>query len=143
MTQELMKESISYLLAQVGKMHRNKAAELLAVVGLYVGQEMFLLHLWQEDGLTQTEIADCLCVQPATLTRMLDRMEKAGLIERRQDREDARVSRVYLTQASRDLQEPVEAVWQALERQTLATFTVEERLLLRRLLLQLLVNLGR
>ena len=123
-------------------MHRNRAAELLSSIDLYVGQEMFLLHLWQEDGLTLSEIVDCLDIQPATVTRMVDRMENAGLVERKKDLEDARVSRVYLTETGRRLQEPVQAVWQELERQTLATFTIEERVLLRRLLLQLYKNLA-
>jgi DNA-binding MarR family transcriptional regulator len=141
MTEQSMEKSISYLIAQVGKLHRNKAAELLAECGLYVGQEQFLMHLWQADGQTQSEIAEWLCVQPATVTRMLARMEKAGLVRREQDAEDARVSRVYLTEQGRELREPVEKAWQELERQTVASFNAEERALLRQLLLQLQMNL--
>jgi len=141
MTQQSMEKSISYLIVQVGKLHRNKAAELLAGCGLYVGQEQFLMHLWQADGQTQSEIAEWLCVQPATLTRMLTRMEKAGLVRREQDAEDARVSRVYLTQRGRELQEPVEKAWLELERQTVASLSAEELALLRRLLLKVQMNL--
>ncbi|MCI0396653.1 MAG: MarR family transcriptional regulator [Chloroflexi bacterium] len=142
MAEEAIKGTIGYLIVQVCKMHRNKTADLLADIELYVGQEMFLLELWQQDGLTQSEIAGDLCVQPATVTRMLDRMEKAGLVERQKDMEDQRVSRVYLTETGRTLQEPVREMWQRLEQQTLANFTLEERLLLRRFLLQLQENLS-
>ncbi len=83
MAQEAITESTGYLMAQVCKLHRNKASELLSDIGLYVGQEMFLVHLWQQNGLTLSEMADNLCVRPATITRMLERMEKAGLVERR------------------------------------------------------------
>jgi DNA-binding MarR family transcriptional regulator len=136
-------ETISYLLAQVCRTHRNKANDLLTELDLHAGQEMFLLNLWQRDGLTQSELADCMCIQPATITRMLDRIEKVGLVERRKDAEDQRVSRVYLTEAGRSLQRPVEAMWHKLESISMTSFTLEEQILLRRLLLQVHDNLTR
>jgi DNA-binding MarR family transcriptional regulator len=142
MTQEAITGSIGYLIARICKMHRNRAGELLSTVNLYVGQEMFLLQLWERDGQTQTELAEGLCVQPATVTRMLDRMEKAGLVARHKDPSDQRVSRVFLTDSGRSLRGPVEDAWQQLEQTSLAHFTVEERILLRRLLLQLFENLS-
>jgi DNA-binding MarR family transcriptional regulator len=142
MTEVEMCNSTGYLLAQVCKSHRNKAGELLAEVDLYVGQEMFLAELWQEDGLSQSEIVDNLLVKPATVTRMLDRMEKSGLVERRKDLEDQRVSRVFLTEKGHSLHNEVEVVWQRLEDISLANFSLEERVLFRRLLLQLVENLS-
>jgi len=70
-------------------------------------------------------------------------MEKTGLVERRQDTEDQRVSRVYLTDAGRNIRDAVERVWHELEEQTFAGFSLEERVLLRRLLLQVRENLIR
>jgi DNA-binding MarR family transcriptional regulator len=142
MTEVEMCNSTGYLLAQVCKSHRNKAGELLAEVDLYVGQEMFLAELWQEDGLSQSEIVDNLLVKPATVTRMLDRMEKSGLVERRKDLDDQRVSRVFLTEKGHSLHNEVEVVWQRLEDISLANFSLEERVLFRRLLLQLVENLS-
>lgn len=141
MRQETISESTGYLIAQACKRHRKKAGELLSAIDLHVGQEMFLLQLWKRDGLTQSELADGLCVEPATITRMLDRMECSGLVQRRKDLEDQRVTRVYLTQTGRSLQEPVQDTWQALEEISMVDFSVEERLLLRRLLMQLVDNL--
>ncbi len=129
------------MLAHVCKTHRNKAAELLATVDLYVGQEMFLLQLWKRDGLSLSEMAELVHVQPATASRMLDRMETAGLVERRQDIEDGRVSRIFLTQEGQNLHEPVREVWAELENISMANLTADERILLRRLLLQVYQNL--
>lgn len=134
-------QTISYLLAQICKAHRSAASDILAEVGLHAGQEIFLLQLWRQDGLTQTQLADSMCVQPPTVNKMLNRMESAGLVTRRQDAEDSRISRVYLTDKSRDLQKAVEEIWTRLENRTLANFTLEERVLLRRLLLQMHANL--
>jgi len=139
---EAIAESTGYLLAHVCKTHRNKAGELLATINLYVGQEMFLLQLWKQDGLSLTEMAELVHVQPATASRMLDRMESAGLVERRQDLDDGRVSRIFVTQEGINLREPVREVWAELESISMAKLTPEERILLRRLLLQVYQNLA-
>ena len=142
MVHESISESTGYLIAQICRMHRNKAGKLLATVDLFVGQEMFLLQLWLQDGRTLSEMAGNMCVQPATITRMVERMEKTGLVVRKRDLEDQRVSRIFLTETGRKLHEPVHELWAELERSSLANFTLEERILLRRLLLQVYENLA-
>ena len=140
-TPQVIAESLGYLMVQICKAHRNKAQELLAEIGLHVGQEMLLMQLGIGDGLTQSELADEICVQPATLTRSLDRLSRSGLVERRIDAEDQRVSRVYLTEAGRALGQSIEQAWDELEALSFAKLTGEERVLLRRLLLQVYANL--
>jgi DNA-binding MarR family transcriptional regulator len=139
---ELISESIGALLVQICRAHRNKAHELLSRIDLYPGQEFLLINLRSHDGLTHTEIAENLCVQPATLSKMLDRLVKTGLVQRKMDPDDQRVSRVYLTEKGRDLLQPIEEVWDELEKVSFANLTLEERLLLRRILLQVYENLG-
>lgn len=142
MTQKAIPETLGYLLMQICRANRSKAQEHLSQIGLHTGQEMFLLRLWHADGQTQTELADEICVQPATITRMIDRLTKEGLVERRADPEDRRVSRVYLTEAGRVLQQPVEDIWREMEQESFANMTLDEQVLLRRLLLQVHENLS-
>ena len=134
-------ETISFLLVQVCRAHRSMATTLLHELDLYPGQEFLLYQLWQESDVAQSDLAKHLCIEAPTVTRMLQRMERTGLIERPPDPLDARVSRVCLTDQGRALQHEVEAVWQKLEEQTMVGFTLEERLLVRRLLLQMQSNL--
>lgn len=136
-----VEQTVSYLIAQICKVHRNQAEALLSEIGLHAGQEMFLIRLWEEEGLSQSQLADSMCVQPATMTKMLQRMESVGLIQRRPDQDDSRVSRVYLTEQSRAMKGQVDQVWEELEARTTANFSAEERILLRRLLLQVQDNL--
>ena len=68
-------------------------------------------------------------------------MEAGGLVDRRQDAKDGRVSRIYLTQEGRNLHGPVLEVWAELESIIMADLTTDERILLRRLLLQVYQNL--
>ena len=142
MTEVEMCNSTGYLIAQVCKSHRNKAGELLAEVDLYVGQEMFLLPLWKQDGLNLTQLSEHLCVQQATTSRMLERIEKSGLVKRIKDPDDGRVSLVYLTEEGRSLLEPIVKLWKEVEEIMMADFTFEERLLFRRLLIQVYNNLS-
>jgi len=136
-------ESIDFLLAQVCRLHHARAHTLLEELGLYRGQPPMLHALWEQEGLTHGELAERLHVQPATVTKMIQRMEKAGFLERRSDLEDQRVSRVYLTDAGRAIQAEVRQVWRTLEGETFAGFTLEERVLLRRFFLQVRENLIR
>jgi DNA-binding MarR family transcriptional regulator len=133
---------VGYLLVQVMKVHRKLAETGLNDFGLHVGQELILLWLYEQDGMTQSELADVLGVEAATVTKVLHRMEAAGLIERRQDSGDARVSRVYLMPKSRQLIEPLRRLWAEVEQKTMKGLSEPEAMLLRRLLLQILENLS-
>ena len=143
MAHQTNEESIDFLLVQVSKLHRSRAHHLLESLGLYRGQPHVLRALWEREGMTHGELAAQLQVQPATITKMIQRMEKAGFVARRPDPKDQRVSRVYLTEAGHEVQSKVEQVWRTLEDETFAEFTFEERILLRRFFLQMRENLAR
>ncbi|MDY3920333.1 MAG: MarR family transcriptional regulator [Candidatus Limivivens sp.] len=65
---------------------------------LYKGDPMLLMIVANNSGLTQSEIAKKLCVKPATLTVMLQRMEGAGLVIRHPSPRDQRSQLVYITE---------------------------------------------
>jgi DNA-binding MarR family transcriptional regulator len=134
-------DQLGYLLVQVCKAHRNRAQAALSEIGLHAGQEMILMQLYSAEGLTQSQLVESLCVEPPTITKMLQRMEASGMVERRQDAEDARVSRVYLTPNGRALENQVCAVWSQLDDDTVTGLTNMEQTLLRRLLQQVHTNL--
>jgi DNA-binding MarR family transcriptional regulator len=139
---DYLTDYIGFQLFQIGRMHRQRAEEALNKLGLHAGQEMTLLRLWIEEGLSQTQLAASMRVEPPTATKMLQRMEQAGLIERRADPEDARVTRVYLTERGCSLEQPVLDVWKELEAQTVAGLSATEQALLSRLLQQVSANLS-
>jgi len=72
---------------------------------------------------------------------MLQRMERAGFLERRQDAEDQRVSRVYLTEAGRAIQEDLQQAEHQLEEEAFVGFAPEEREELGRYFLRIHDNL--
>ncbi len=141
MISQKMQETIGFALVQACKAYRTAVDTEFRLINLHVGQEMILLQLWEAEGQTQSELAEKLCVEPPTVTRMIQRMEHDSLLVRYQDREDARIHRVNLTPKGRALREQVEAIWAQIEVATMQGFTTEERMLLRRLLIQLRNNL--
>ena len=66
-------------------------------------------------------------MRPATITNSLQRLERHGLVKRRPDADDARISRVHLTEAGRQIQGAVERTWGELEAQAFAGFAPQER----------------
>jgi DNA-binding MarR family transcriptional regulator len=143
MVQQPLQRATSHLLVQMCKLLRIRAHALLEEIGLYGGQQFVLMALWENEGITHSELAEQLHVRPATITNALKRMERAGFIERRRDAEDRRVSRVYLTDAGRNIRGAIEEVWRELEEQTFADFSSEERALLNQFLLRIRNNLMR
>ena len=135
-------EDVNYQLIQLMKEHRQRAEEALSELGLHVSQELFLFVLWREEGLSQSELAARLRVELPTLTKAVQRMERAGLLIRQADEQDSRVSRVYLTEKGRALYAPALTIWQDLEARMLHGMTEIEQALLRRLLQQMVSNLS-
>ena len=88
-----LNDHIGYRILQALRAHRSHAEPALSALGLYPGQEMVLFQLWNEEGLTQSQLADALCVEPPTVSKALQRLEQAGFVERRQDAEDASTHR--------------------------------------------------
>ena len=133
--------TLGHLLMQVSKAHHDRARELLSPLGLYNGQEIILLLLQQEDGQSQTALAEKLCIQPATLTKSLDRMERSGLSLRQQNPDDHRITQVHITERGQELCSSINEVWQKLDDETFAVLTAEEQETLRLILAKVRANL--
>src|SRR6266581_1446821 len=62
-----------------------------------------LALLGEQDGLTISSLSQARAIDPPTVTGIVTRLEQSGLVERRHDREDRRVVKVYLTDEGRDI----------------------------------------
>jgi DNA-binding MarR family transcriptional regulator len=95
--------------------------------GLHLGQNLLLAALWERDGNTPGEIAAGLNVSTPTVVKMATRMSQAGFLTRRRDDKDNRLVRLWLTQAGRALQKPIETERQRLDEAVTADLTAPER----------------
>ena len=78
--------------------------------GVTRAQWKVLFRLERQPGLRQIELADMLDVEPITLSRIVDRLEEAGLVERLADPSDRRAWRLHITAQARPLVEKLHAI---------------------------------
>lgn len=131
MSQEAeLKRTIRHLISQTSDLKHRRVRELLDELGLFRGQAPVLRALWAQDGLTQSELTERLNRSPSTITKTVQRLEKAGFVQRGADDSDERISRVFLTDAGRAIQPAVEEVWKRLDRQLFEGFSAQELSLL-------------
>jgi DNA-binding MarR family transcriptional regulator len=129
------------LLAQFSQVFRTVSDEFADQVELHRGQAVLLCTVAAQDGLTQSEIADQLSVQGATVTNMLQRMEESGLVMRRRDEVDNRLVRVYITEAGLLKERSINAQFGRMQAMIFKGISEDERAHLRRLLRHLLQNM--
>ena len=89
--------------------------------------------LWEKDGQTQTEIADRIIKDKTNLTRMLDVMEREGLVERRAHEKDRRSYRIYLTKKGKGLKAKLVPIAEKINEGSVRGLTAKERATLKRL----------
>ena len=88
-----------FLIHDVSRLRRVVVDRSLKPLGITRSQWWVLAFLSRRDGMTQTALAADLDLTKVAIGGLLDRMEGAGFIERRADRNDGRARRVYLTRA--------------------------------------------
>jgi MarR family transcriptional regulator, organic hydroperoxide resistance regulator len=116
---------LSYAIFALARAHRGVAAGMLRDFGLHPGQELLLMQLFDKDGQTQSELLDSVGLDHSTVSKSLRRMQEAGLVTRRPNEHDRRVLNVWLTEQGRELRQPIEAMWAALEE--ISTRHVDEQ----------------
>lgn len=98
-------ESLGYLVNRSARLMAAALSRRLQKHGVAIGQWAVLLFLYQQDGLSQAEISRNVAIEPPTMVRTLDRMVRDGLVERRADPRDGRLTRIYLTDRARALRD--------------------------------------
>jgi DNA-binding MarR family transcriptional regulator len=128
---------------QVMRSHQQLLMRKLAEHGAHPGQLFCLKALSSHDGISQSELAEILQVARPTVTVMLQKMEKNGLVERRVDEQDQRYTRIHLTEDGWALHEEVRGVFDEMIDAALGSVTEEDQQELTRLLGELHMNLQR
>lgn len=83
---------------------------LLDDIGLTYPQYLVMLVLWEQDGITVSELGERLYLDSGTLTPLLKRLESGGNIQRLRDAADERRVRIRLTSQGRALRDKAEAI---------------------------------
>ena len=133
-----------YLISRIHQVGGRLFDKLLSESGIDAfngAQGRILYVLWQEDGVSISEIARRTGLANTTLTSMLDRMDAAGLIRRATVPSDRRRQCVVLTEKARSLREDYNRISERMNEVYYAGFTEAEYAQLEGYLLRILDNL--
>jgi DNA-binding MarR family transcriptional regulator len=126
--------STSHLLFALNQAQRGELTGRLAGLGLHPGAVLALAHVWREEGITLSQLADRLGMTRASVTKLARGLEEAGYVQRMGDPGDGRVTHLHSTGAGRRVRPQIERAWRNAERQSLGALTQDEMATLRRLL---------
>ena len=134
--------SFGFLIHDVSRLLRKNFDRRAATVGLTRAQWWVLAYVHRHEGSSQRALSDILEIEPITLTRLIDRLEKAGWVERRPDPSDRRIWRLFLTEKSYPILDRMYQLGAETRDQALTGLTLEQREGLLALLGRIKGNLG-
>jgi DNA-binding MarR family transcriptional regulator len=138
---ELPERNLGFLLHDVARLMRKRFEQNARDLGLTRSQCQVLAHLARNEGIQQSGLADILEVEPITLTRILDRLEDAGFVERRNHPTDRRIRLLHLTKKAHPLLGEIFAIGAATRGEALEGVAEGERERLFAILLAMKTNL--
>ncbi len=135
-----IESSVSFLLAKAGTAHRNLIEEQARTIGLHGGQIFVLMELWKSDGLRQVDLAARLNITAATVNNTLGGLLEKDFVTRKKYEDDARSTRICLTQKGRDIRQDVENLWREIDFRATGGLTDAEETILLQLLPKLTIE---
>lgn len=130
-------QSLGWLVAVLARQLADDLDGRLKQIGLNLGLWPTLFALWEQEGLTQTELAERCMTAHYTTTRTLDTLEGMGLVERRPHPTSRRALQIFLTPAGHDLRDRAMGHAQACNQSWLGKLGPEDSQELMRLLTRL------
>lgn len=120
--------SLGYLTLTTNRLMSAYFRKRLTEAGLELTAEQWgvLAQLWNEGGVTQDELAAIVCVDKSSLSRVLDVMERKGLVYRKKDPVDARRKILFASELSEGLQEACMAIAQDVSNEILRNCKQED-----------------
>lgn len=119
-----------------------RTRQLLQGVGLHPGHELLLMHLWDAGPQRQSDLAVAFDTDSASMTRTVQRVERAGFVRRRPDPFDGRATLVESTPAGLALRDRIQRLWAELEADTVGDMPAPRQRQLLRALHTLEANLA-
>jgi len=123
-----------FFLAKAHQKAHGMLKKKLLPYGLTNMQHLILEGLWYQEGATAAELGKLLILDKATLSGIIDRLDDAGWIEKRPDKNDKRAIRLYPSKKANALKEELIDVRKNGNDLLLADFTMEEKIIFKRLL---------
>jgi MarR family transcriptional regulator for hemolysin len=135
-------ESIGVIIADSARLMRRGFDARARAIGVTRPQWQVLSTLKRHEGVNQGKLAEYLDVEPITVCRMVDRLQEAGLVERRPDVTDRRSWNLFLLPRAHELLDQLRPLAELMIEEALDGIDLAERETLHRLLEKLRANLS-
>jgi DNA-binding MarR family transcriptional regulator len=119
--------SAGYLINHVARLFFEGLRKRIEPLGIVPGQFPALLALWQKDGQTQKELVEKLDIEQATMANTLNRMERDGLILRKDHPTDGRAKTIWLTPKAISIRDDAYHAASTVNEMALADLSPDER----------------
>ncbi len=136
------RRTVTYRVAQAAHAYRVRAGNHLSRIDLHSGQENLLKALAENDGMSMSDLAASLGVQPPTVTKMISRLAAQDYVERRASPATAGRPWSSSPSAASTPSPLIDKVWKRIEKDALSGIDDKDRKRLRKLLRQVERNLG-
>ncbi len=136
-TNMLFKDCVCFLIGRVSRKLNRITKESISRYGLTTAQFFLLIALYEEDGILISKLAEKVALDKATLTGIIDRLERDGLVERRDDPSDRRAIRIYLTDKAKRMKDELLDIYHRNNSRFLSVLTDEERKVFERIVQKL------
>lgn len=135
--------TFGFILSDISRLARKEFDRRVRELGLTRAQWLVLAHLARRPGCTQSDLADSMQMQKVTVSRHVQRLVRAGWVERRDHAEDGRAYHLYLARKAEPLIERLAAVGERLRSEYMRGLSSARRQALTTDLLQIKSNLLR
>ncbi len=135
-------ERLGFLIHDSARALRKRFEARAVAYGLSSAQWRLLVRGVKEEGVAQARIAELLEIEPISVSRLIDRMEDGGWVERRQDAGDRRVRMIFPTDKSRAVFADIKSVAGEVYEVALAGLSADERQILVKALNTIITNLS-
>ena len=100
-------ELYSFITGKASTAIARRLQKKFNVAGLNITIEQWsvLYHLWKQEGISQQELCNATFRDKPSITRLVDNLEKSGLVKRVASDNDRRINLIYLTKQAQKLQE--------------------------------------
>ena len=130
-------DTAAFLLSKVTILHKNSLQKYAQSVGLHSGQVFVMMELWKADGQRQIDLAAKVGLSPPTVNKILGGLLENDFVTRARYEDDARSTRIFLTQKGIEVRAALEEAWEEFEDQTLGPLNDTEALMLKQLMQKL------
>lgn len=120
-------ESFGFEVSETALVMRRDFDRRASGLGVTRAQWRVLARLNMKNGVRQVDLAEALDIEPITLCRMIDRLEDAGLVERRRDEIDRRAWNIFLTDKAKPLLDEVQSLARQLQEDALMGISDEDQ----------------